>query len=301
MLLEISLLAGLVMLLLALFSGYSLGWANKTFHVEVDPKIAQVNHVLPGANCGGCGYIGCADYASAIVLQGVSVTKCPVGGESCAKKIADIMGVEVKQSWPYRPVIHCAAKYPDRLKRIPYAGEATCIAANLVSGIQGCVYGCLGYGDCVAVCKYDAIHIVDGLSVVDYEKCIGCGACAKICPRNIITMVPFKMENIVAIACSNKDFMNDVKSVCNVGCIGCKACERLSPIFKVANNLPSIDYNQYDPGVSYQAVVDKCPRETIIYVGKPSQKDKDAVSKEEVPKPVEAQFKTTVDSTEWRG
>ncbi|MBN1930508.1 MAG: RnfABCDGE type electron transport complex subunit B [Desulfobacterales bacterium] len=298
----ISLSAG-TMVGMAVILSYVLGWANKTFHVEVDPRVEAINNALPGANCGGCGYVGCSEYAEAVVAGEAPVNKCSVGGKSCAAALADVMGIEVKESYPYRPIVHCGAHYDDRLGRNEYYGEKRCLAANLVTDIQGCAYGCLGFGDCQVACNYDAIHVIDGLATVDYEKCIGCGACAKVCPRNIITIVPFKAEKILAVTCSNQDAGKDVMSVCKVGCIGCKACARISDLFKMDENLSKVDYDAYplECSVELMNAVEKCPRNGIVFVGKPSAKDLAAVADEELPEVVEPDFKTTVDDTKWRG
>ena len=297
------LLAAVTMLALALIAGHSLGWADRVFHVEIDPRIEAVNACLPGANCGGCGFVGCMPYAEAVVENKAAPDKCTVGGTSVAQKIASIMGVSLKPSWPYRPVVHCRAHYGDRLGRGDYRGEPSCSAANLISGVQGCTYGCLGMGDCVRACKYDAIHIVDGLAVVDYDKCIGCRACAEACPRNIITMVPFKSQRMLVVGCSNKDKARDVKAVCKIGCVGCMACSRASELFKMEEGIPHIDYDEYDPEKMESAyvAVRKCPVKNLIYVGQPSPEDLAAVADEDKPQLVEADFKTTVDQTEWRG
>ncbi|HOT61893.1 MAG TPA: 4Fe-4S binding protein, partial [Treponemataceae bacterium] len=201
----------------------------------------------------------------------IAPDKCTVGGASCAEAIAKIMGVDLKPSWPYRPVVHCRAHYGDRLGRTEYRGEKTCTAANLVSGVQGCTYGCLGFGDCVVACDFDAIHIVDGLATVDYEKCVGCGACARACPRNIISMTPFKRGRMLAVACSNKDFGKDVKAVCKVGCIGCTACSRTSDLFKMDGKVARIDYDKYDPDQleSARVALSKCPARAIVEREKP--------------------------------
>ena len=142
------LLAAGTMLTLAVFMAYVLGWANQAFHVEVDPHVEEVTNALPGANCGGCGCVGCSEFAEAVVAGTCPPDGCPVGGESCAKKIAEILGVGLEPSWPYRPIVHCGATCDQKLKKHEYHGERTCISANLVAGLQGCTYGCLGLGDC---------------------------------------------------------------------------------------------------------------------------------------------------------
>jgi len=296
-------LSSATLLGMAIVICYILGWAKKTFHVEVDPRIDSVLAALPAANCGGCGYVGCGDYAEAVVIAGAPVDKCTVGGPSCAAAVAMIMGVEIGEAYPRRPIVHCGAHYADRKGRTEYRGEMTCKAANLVAGVQGCTYGCLGFGDCTRACKYDAIHIIDGLATVDYEACIGCGACGDVCPRNIITITPFKKSRILAIGCSNKDAGKNVMAVCEVGCIGCKACARKSEIFKIQDNLPTIDYDKWNAECSLDIMeaCEKCPRHRLIFVGEPSAADVAAVAHEKAPEIVEPDFKTTVDDTEWRG
>ncbi len=297
----VSLAAG-TMLLLAVAMSFVLGWANNAFHVEVDPKIVQCNEVLPGANCGGCGYVGCNEYSEAIVLNGESVTKCPVGGASCAEGLAQIMGVEVEQTWPFKAVVHCAATFSQRLLRNTYHGEQTCAAANVISGIQGCTYGCLGFGDCVEACNFSAIFMKEGVPEVVYDPCTGCGACAEVCPRNIITMVPFKTSEMLVIACSNNDFGAEVKKVCTIGCTGCKACTKANDLFTMEGNLPVLNYDAYDPdAVDFSLALDRCKMESLVWVGVPTAEHIEATKDMEVPDKIEADFKTTVDDTEWRG
>ena len=296
------LLAAATLLLLAVVMSSVLGAANKAFHVPVDIRIEKVNAALPGANCGGCDRVGCNEYAEAVVNEGAPPDKCPVGGADVAAQVASIMGVEITEGYPLRPVVHCIATTAQRLQQTPYHGEQTCHSANVVGGIQGCVYGCLGLEDCVRVCDYDAIHVIDGVARVDYEKCIGCGACVKACPRNIISQVPFKADRILARLCANLDFGKEVSAVCEVGCIGCKACSKVSEgLISMEGNLPVIDYEKYHPGLKLAVIVDKCPRESLVMIGKPSPRDLAATAGEELPARVEADFKTTVDQTEWRG
>jgi Na+-translocating ferredoxin:NAD+ oxidoreductase subunit B len=293
-------LAGATMLLLGVLGGLVLGWANKAFHVDVDPRIEQIDEALPGANCGGCTYVGCRDYAEACVEKNEAVNLCPVGGEPVAAEIAKILGVEIEQSFPFRPAIHCGAGLTERLGRSDYHGEKTCAAANLVNGIQGCTYGCMGFGDCKIACEFDAIEIVDGLSTINYDKCVGCGACAKVCPRNIVSMVPFKHSQMMVVSCSNKDFGKDVKKVCTVGCLGCKACSKKSSLLNIVDNLPHMDYDQYEPDAmdDLELALDKCPTKRLAVIGNPATGD-DA-GDDDIPV-VTADFKTTVDDAEWRG
>jgi len=291
------------MLALAVLMAIVLGWANKAFHVETNPLVEKALDILPGANCGGCGFLGCAEYAEAVVAGDAPPTKCPVGGEGCAKALAKLLGLSLEEHYPYRAVVHCGAKYSDRLKHNVYHGEQTCRAANLVSGVQGCAYGCLGLGDCEQACPFDAIHVIDGLATVDYDKCTGCGACERACPRHIISMVPFKADRMPAIACSNLDFGKDVKAVCKVGCTGCGMCARISEIFTMEDKLARVNYDKYDPEKmdEYEAAMAKCPMKRIVYFGQPSAEDLAAVADEEAPPVAEPAFETTVDHVSWWG
>jgi electron transport complex protein RnfB len=267
-------LAAGTMLVMAIILSYVLGWANHAFHVEIDPRIEAVIDALPGANCGGCAYVGCGEYAEAVVMGGASVNECAPGGAGCSEALGNIMGIEVEESLPNRPIVHCGAHFEDRIGRNEYVGEKTCMTANTVAGIQHCTYGCLGFGDCVDACLYDAVHVINGLATVDYEKCIGCGACEKACPRNIVSMAPFKAEQMVAVNCSSKDAGKDVKNACKVGCIACKACTRQSGLFVVENNLATLNYDDYDPENLEDVLktFEKCKPGTIQFTGKASGK-----------------------------
>lgn len=269
-LITLSIAAG-TMLIMALVFTFILGWANRKFKVVEDPKIEEVLNVLPGVNCGGCGYLGCSDYAVAIVTDNDPVNKCTVGGKACAAGIAAIMGVEVGEMVKVFAVVHCGAHTGDRLKTHEYRGEARCSAAHQVAGLQGCAYGCIGFGDCVRACHYDAMHLEDGLATVDFNKCIGCGACSKVCPREIITITGFNEDRIPVVTCSNKDKAKDARNVCNTACIGCKACVKQSALFSVTDNLSRYDHaaftpEQYEPAAR---AIEKCPTNCIRFIGKP--------------------------------
>lgn len=296
-------LSAILLLLLAVAVALVLGWANRAFHVAVDPRVEAIVEALPGANCGGCGYVGCMEYAAAVAAGDAALTLCAPGGSGCAEALAAILGQEVAPSFPYRAVVHCAATWEQRLPPVKpeYLGEATCAAANLVAGYQGCTYGCLGLGDCVRACAYDAIHVVHGLATVNYDHCIGCKACEAACPRHIISMVPFKSDRMLVVACSNRDPGPAVKAVCPVGCISCSACARKCSLMQLTGGLPIIDYEAYKDEADFAPALEKCPRESLIYVGKPSKHDLALVADEELPPRIEADFETTVDKTEWWG
>ncbi|MEQ9824463.1 MAG: RnfABCDGE type electron transport complex subunit B [Puniceicoccaceae bacterium] len=287
-----------ILLTLAILMALILGWANVAFHVETDPKVEAINQSLPGANCGGCGYVGCLEYAQAVADGKAELNLCGPGGTSCAQAIAGIMGTTLDQTWPFKAVVHCAATREQRLKQQPYFGEQTCAAANLVPGVQGCTYGCLGYGDCFDVCEYNAITMTDGLAVIDPKQCTGCKACVSACPRGIITMVPFKNTEVLVVACSNRDKGPLVKEVCTIGCIGCSACAKPSEgLLNMVDNLPVVDYDTYDGTFGFEKSIEKCPRESLVFIGEPSQKRK----ADGPPERIEANFETTVDKTEWWG
>jgi electron transport complex protein RnfB len=263
-------LAAIVLFGLTLLFAGLLGVAKEKLKVEEDPRIPEVVDALPSANCGGCGYAGCADFAKAVVEQRAPCDGCPVGGAKTAAKIAEILGIEVVQTAPYRVVIHCAARTEDKLGLVQYDGVQSCVEADVIGVTMGCIYGCLGYGDCVDACTFDALHMVDGKPVVDYEKCTGCGACVTTCPRNLIERIPFKQEQMLVVACANKEPTRLVKQVCKVGCIGCGLCKRLRPeIFEVENNVASINYEAYTGEEDVGQVLEKCPAEVLVYLGKP--------------------------------
>lgn len=258
-------LAGGLLLVLSLIFSYALCWADQALRVEVDPRIEAIGAALSGANCGGCSFAGCGNYAEAIVHKGAPVNLCIPGGAACALAIAKIMGVEVEASAQKRPVVHCGASLDQRLGRGEYLGERTCAAATNMAGVQGCKYGCLGLGDCVRACKYEAISIRNGLATVNYERCVNCGACVRTCPRKMISLVPFKSEQMYVVTCSNKEMGAAVKEVCQSGCIGCSACTKKSGLFSMDGGLAVIDYENFatDKLLDMAAAAEKCPTDSI--------------------------------------
>jgi electron transport complex protein RnfB len=197
---------------------------------------------------------------------------CAPGGPETSKRIASILSLHISESGPAkRPIIHCHAHTKDKTYYVKYQGIPTCIAANALTNVQACKFGCVGFGDCVRVCRFDALHIIDGLAVVNYEKCTGCGACAKACPRNLIEMVPFHYENIMTVACSSGENGKTTRAMCKVGCIGCGLCAKQTEMFLVEDNLARLDYNKYKPTEQAKAAMSKCPTGVIVYRGKTAQ------------------------------
>ena len=186
------LLAVLIVTVIGLIGAVILVAASIFMYVPVDERVEQITGCLPGANCGACGCAGCADYAKTIVEDGNAVNKCVPGGAKVAGEIAAIMGVEAGASVPMKAVVACSGTCGKTGKRFEFEGLHSCQAVKGLYGGDGdCKFGCLGYGDCVSVCAFDAIHVVDGVALVDREKCTGCGACAKACPNAIISIIPF--------------------------------------------------------------------------------------------------------------
>ncbi len=246
---------------LGLVFGVGLGYAAIQFKVFEDPNIALVRDILPGANCGGCGFAGCDAFATAVVGGGAKPNGCPVGGSALAITIADILGVEAVETERTVAFVKCNGSCSRSSNKYEYYGVNDCnIAAQLAGGSKACGYGCMGNGSCVTACQFDAIHLVDGLAIVDEEKCTSCGACVTACPKNLIDIIPSKCD--VAITCNSNDNGKIVKSVCTVGCIGCKICEKACEYdaVHVTDLLAKIDY---DKCTMCNACVEKCPTHAI--------------------------------------
>lgn len=251
---------------LGLVLGAGLGYASKKFKVEVDERVPQIKDCLPGANCGGCGYAGCEAFAQAVVEGNAPVNGCAVGGASAAEKIASIMGVDAGSSEPNKAFVKCAGTCTTAKKSGEYYGYRDCKEAAVIpgGGDKACSFGCLGLGSCTKVCQFDAIHIVDGIAMVDEEKCTGCGACANACPKSIIEIKP--VSEIIRVQCSSKDKLKAVKDVCSTGCMGCGVCARLCPngAIVIEGNLPVIDKEKC---TLCMTCVQKCPAKIIKAFG----------------------------------
>ena len=253
----------------------------KKFKVEEDPRIDEVEKVMPGANCGGCGFAGCRAFAeSAVKAPNLDSHFCPVGGNDVMGKVAAILGYEVKAKAPMVAVVRCNGTCENRPKVNEYDGLASCkVKATLYSGDTACAYGCLGCGDCVAACQFGAISMdpATGLPVVDADKCTACGACAKACPKGIIELRnqgPRGMREYVS--CVNRDKGPAAKKACSAACIGCGICAKTCThgAIVVENNVAYIDYNKCKLCRECEAM---CPTGAIHGVNFPKPLDKEAV------------------------
>ena len=249
-LLAIAILGGL-----GLVFGLVLSAASKVFHVETDPRLDKLNECLPGANCGGCGYAGCGAYAEAVLNGEAEIGKCASGGNEAAQAMAAIMGVKAEAVTRKVALVRCsgAKTYDEKGNLIKgakvkasYEGFHDCLSASKVggSGPLACKYGCLGYGTCTKACKYGAISIKDGVAVVDEDLCVGCMACAQVCPRQLI--VPVEPDKNVVIACNSMAKGATTTRACSVGCIGCGLCKKICPhdAITIENNVARIDYSK---------------------------------------------------------
>ena len=253
----------------------------KKFKVEEDPRIDEVEKVMPGANCGGCGYAGCRAFADAAVKAGnLDNNFCPVGGNEVMKKVAGILGYEVKEKAPMVSVVRCNGTCENRPKVNTYDGALSCrVKASLYSGDTACAYGCLGCGDCVSACTFGAIVMnpLTGLPVVDESKCTACGACVKACPKGIIELRnkgPRSMR--MYVSCMNRDKGPAAKKECLAACVGCGVCAKVCThdAITVENNLAYIDYNKCKLCRECEAM---CPTGAIHGVNFPKPLDKETL------------------------
>jgi len=264
---------GLTVLILAAIAfalGLILAFAAKKFAVKKDPRIDLVCDCLAGANCGGCGYSGCAAYAKAVVEDGAEVNRCPVGGETSARKIAAIMGTEVKSTERMRAQVMCSGTHETASYKYLYRGLADCHSvAKLGNGPKECSYGCIGLGSCVSACAFGAIRVENGAAFVDYDKCRACGMCVKTCPQHLIELVPFDSQYWVA--CHSSDRGPVVRGHCSVGCIGCGICAKNCPngAITVEQSIAHIDYSKC---TGCGICVSKCPRKIIRAGGSATEK-----------------------------
>jgi Na+-translocating ferredoxin:NAD+ oxidoreductase RNF subunit RnfB len=247
---------------LGLFFGFLLSLAGIKLTTKTDPKLESLKDILPGVNCGGCGLTGCNAFAEEVFLGKAETDGCPVGGEELNYKIANLLGKNPALSTRKTAYIKCIGSDLHSLFLFKYQGVKDCRAAvRLVGGgSKGCTSGCLGGGSCIRACMFDAIHIVDGIAVIDNEKCTACTVCVKACPKNLIEMIPYDKK--YRIGCNAREGAKSVRANCTVGCIGCKLCEKSceSQAIYVKGQLANILYEKCD---GCGICVSKCPRGCI--------------------------------------
>ena len=255
-------IAVIVIGVLGLVLGLFLGFSAKAFHVETDPREEKIAATLPGNNCGGCGYPGCSGLAAAIAAGEAPVNGCPVGGEAVAAKVAEIMGVEAGAGTKMVAFVKCIGDCTKAQKKYEYTGEQDCRMVTFLpgGGDKACSYGCMGYGSCVKECPFDAIHIRNGIAVVDKEACKACGKCIAACPKKLIELIPY--DAAYAVACSSKEKGPEVMKNCKTGCIGCGICKKNCPTeaVEVENFLAHIDPEKCE---KCGACAEKCPKKVI--------------------------------------
>lgn len=264
--------------------GFVLAWilylVAQKFMVKEDPRIDDVEAILPGANCGGCGYAGCRAFAEACVkADDLEPLFCPVGGNDVMKGVAGSLGKTVAAKAPQVAVVRCNGNCDAREKINHYDGYGSCaVMAGLYAGDTGCSYGCLGQGDCVVVCNFDAIKMDPrtGLPEVDEEKCTACGACVKACPKFIIELRNKGPKNRrIFVSCVNKDKGGVARKACAVACIGCYKCQKACAYdaITIIDNLAYIDYNKCK---LCRKCVTECPTHAIWEVNFPVRVPKKA-------------------------
>ena len=272
-----------ILSLLGLILALMLFFIAKKFRVEEDPRIDEVEKVMPGANCGGCGFAGCRAFADAAVkAPNLDNQFCPVGGNEVMKQVAAILGYEIQEKAPQVAVVRCNGTCENRPRTNEYDGAASCrVKAALYTGDTACPFGCLGCGDCVAACQFGALSMdpATGLPVVDESKCTACGACAKACPKHIIELRnkgPRGMRMFVS--CVNKDKGPVAKKACAAACIGCGLCARTCThdAITVTDNVSYIDFTKCKLCRECEAV---CPTGAIHGVNFPKPLDREGIKK----------------------
>ena len=265
---------------LGLLAAVILYFIAQKFMVIEDPRIDTVTEALPGVNCGGCGYTGCRAFAETLVrstsFEGLN---CPVGGAETMSKVALILDRQPLAVEPKVAVVRCNGTPGNAARTSYYDGAVSCrVVHSLYGGTTGCQYGCLGCGDCVVSCKFDAMYMdpVTELPVIIDDKCVACGACVKACPRNIIELRKRnKKDRKIFVSCINKDKGGPARKACKVACIGCGKCVKVCPYdaITMVDNLAFIDSSKCK---LCRKCAPECPTDAILEIGFPVKEEKPA-------------------------
>ncbi len=263
---------------IGLTSSVILYYISQKFKVYEDPRIDIIQHILPGANCGGCGFTGCRNFAEALIkAESLEGYNCPVGGENVMAEVAKILGKETFTTESRVAVVRCQGSYENCLRTSEYDGVKECIIVHkLYGGETDCQYGCLKYGDCVKSCLFDAMYMDEktGLPVILDDKCTGCGACVKACPRNIIELrKKAKKDRKIFVSCVNTDKGALVLKICKVACTGCNKCYKICEYdaITINNFLAYIDSFKC---TLCRKCVTECPTGAIVEMNFPPRKTK---------------------------
>jgi Na+-translocating ferredoxin:NAD+ oxidoreductase RNF subunit RnfB len=247
---------------LALLFGIVLGFSAKKFAVESDPKVDRIINILPGANCGGCGFPGCSVFAERVVTGEASYSGCSPGGQSAATKIANELGINAAPVNRKAAFIKCNGSDDNIRRNYKYDGPKSCVSASQLAtgGNKTCAYSCIGLESCKNACQFGAIKMVDSIAVVIKEKCTACGKCVKVCPKHLIEIVPDR--SAVRVVCNSRDKAKAVRDSCRAGCIGCTLCQKTCKFgaITVVDNIAHIDYEKC---TQCMECVNKCPSKAI--------------------------------------
>lgn len=271
---------------LAMISAIILYFVAQKFKVFEDPRIDEIQAILPAANCGGCGFAGCRNFAEVLVAsESFDGLNCPVGGAEVMGLAAKMLGKEAPLANPQVAVLLCNGTPENSLRTSKYDGASDCrITNSLYMGETNCSYGCLGNGDCVKACAFGAINmdISTGLPVIIDDKCVACGACVKACPRKLIELrKKAKKDRKIYVSCSNCDKGGPARKACKVACIACSKCQKVCEFdaITIENNLAYIDANKC---TFCRKCVTECPTSAIIELNFPPKKPKAEVVSEGV-------------------
>jgi electron transport complex protein RnfB len=255
----------IIVVVLGLAAGIILSIAGKFFAVEENPLTEKVRAELPGINCGACGYVGCDAYAQALVEEeGIKANLCTPGGEDVVVGLCQVLDIPQEEVESTYAVLFCAGTLDHTEYVMDWRSLQSCAANKMFyRGRGACYQTCLGYGDCVQACPYDAITIENGIAVISRPRCIGCGLCVGTCPNHLIKLVTG--ESLIYVACSSNAKAKDTRKACTAGCIACKKCEKVCEFdaIHVNHNLASIDQLKC---TQCGACVEACPVNVIKWI-----------------------------------